>query len=73
MTINIQSMLSKEDMTLQRVHSCGIHFVCIFSDSKCYGFFKTQKTWSQAKATCEAYGKTYSLVTIQSQLEQSKS
>ncbi|CAG2187406.1 CD206 [Mytilus edulis] len=45
-------------------------FVRSTFNSKCYGFFKTQKTWSQAKATCEAYGKTYSLVTIHSELEQ---
>ncbi|CAC5400511.1 MRC [Mytilus coruscus] len=45
-------------------------FVRSTFNSKCYGFFKKQKTWSQAKATCQAYGKTYSLVTIQSKLEQ---
>ncbi|XP_052062584.1 macrophage mannose receptor 1-like [Mytilus californianus] len=45
-------------------------FVRSTFNSKCYRFFKTKKTWSQAKATCETYGRTYGLVTIQSELEQ---
>ena len=42
------------------------------ADNKCYQLIKVQKTWNEARQACMAYNdKTYNLVTIESELEQS--